>query len=139
MTSASAPDVVLRGRFTRGEERRYRHLPFDVPTGVRQLHLRISYPDRIGSDPRVGGGNTLDVGLFDEHGTAPGSPGFRGWSGSERLAITIDDVWATPPYRAGAIGSGTWHLLLGPYKIGPNGLDYVAGVSFNPGLPPEPV
>jgi hypothetical protein len=136
---ASKPDVVLRGRFERGEERRYRHIPFGVPPGLRQLHIRIAYNDRISSDPRAGGGNTLDVGLFDERGSAPGSPGFRGWSGSERLEITIDERWATPPYRAGPIGSGMWQILLGPYKIGPNGLDYEIAIWFDAGLLPEPV
>src|SRR5215213_4444159 len=116
------PDLTLNGRFERGEERRYVHLPFTVPIGVRQIHLRIDYNDRISSDPSREGGNTLDVGLFDEQGIAPGSPGFRGWSGSERLAITLDEEWATPPYRPGAIGAGDWHVLLGPYKIGPREL-----------------
>src|SRR5688572_14122834 len=132
MNPGRAPDIVLRGRFTRGDERRYRHVPFDVPSGHRQLHIRIQYNDRISSDPRAGGGNTLDVGLFDERGNAPGSPGFRGWSGSERLEITIDEAWATPPYRAGVIGGGTWQLVLGPYKIGPNGLAYTAEIWLDP-------
>lgn len=131
------PDLTLTGRFERGDERRYVHLPFTVPAGVHQIHLRIDYNDRISSDPLVGVGNTLDIGLFDEQGIAPGSPGFRGWSGSERLAISIDEEWATPPYRPGTIGAGVWHVLLGPYKIGPRGLDYRIDIWFDAGLPPE--
>ncbi|HEY7035799.1 MAG TPA: CehA/McbA family metallohydrolase [Thermomicrobiales bacterium] len=131
------PDVVISGRFERGEERRYVHLPFTVPAGVRQVHLRYDYNDRISSDPVLEGGNTLDAGLFDEQGIASGGPGFRGWSGSERLAFTIDEHWATPPYRSGPIGAGVWHVLLGPYKIGPRGLDYRVEIWFNAGLPPE--
>jgi hypothetical protein len=30
-------------------------------------------------------------------GTAPGSRGYRGWSGSEKLEFTVDSEWATPP------------------------------------------
>lgn len=131
------PDVILAGRFERGDERRYVHRPFTVPAGVRQIHLRYDYTDRISSDPLVAGGNTLDAGLFDERGIASGGPGFRGWSGSERLAFTIDETWATPPYRPGAIGAGVWHVLLGPYKIGPRGLDYRVEIWFDAGLPPE--
>jgi hypothetical protein len=112
-------------------------LPFTVPAGVRQVHLRYDYNDRISSDPVLEGGNTLDAGLFDEQGIASGGPGFRGWSGSERLAFTIDEHWATPPYRSGPIGAGVWHVLLGPYKIGPRGLDYRVEIWFNAGLPPE--
>jgi hypothetical protein len=131
------PTVTLTGRFEPGQERRYIHLPFTVPPGVHQIHLRYDYTDRISSDPHVSGGNTLDVGLFDEQGIAAGSPGFRGWSGSERLAFTIDESWATPPYRPGPIGAGVWHVLLGPYKIGPRGLDYRVDIWFDAGLPRE--
>ena len=130
-------DVVLTGRFLPSDERHYALVPFRVPEGVRQIHFRCDYNQRIDSDPLLQGGNTLDIGLFDERGVEPGSPGFRGWSGSERLEITIDEAWATPPYRAGAIGAGTWHVLLGPYKVGPAGLDYRIEIWFNPGLSPD--
>lgn len=132
-----APDIVLTGRFTPDRQRRYDHRPFTVPAGVRQLHLRYDYSDRIGSDPALVGGNTLDLGLFDERGSAPGGPGFRGWSGSNKRALTIDRDWATPPYRPGAPGAGVWRVALGPYKVGPRGLDYRVEIWFNPGLPAE--
>ena len=80
---------------------RYVLVPFDVPSGVRQLEVRYSYSDRIDSDPLVGGGNTLDIGLFDPRGTATGSIGFRGWSGSHKDAFVVGEDWATPPYAAG--------------------------------------
>ena len=78
-------DVVLRGTFDRTHEKRYAHLAFDVPAGVRSLHIQYEYSERIPSDPLLSGGNTLDIGLFDPRGIAPSSPGFRGWSGSEKL------------------------------------------------------
>jgi hypothetical protein len=131
------PDIVLTGRYEKVHERRYAHLPFDVPSGVRQLHLRYAYSDQIDSDPLVTGGNTLDIGLFDERGIAPGSDGFRGWSGSNKAAFTVDEAWATPPYRAGPIGTGTWHVQLGPYKVGPRGCDWRVEIWFDPGLPRE--
>jgi predicted metal-dependent phosphoesterase TrpH len=128
---------VLSGRFEPGQQRRYRHVPFDVPAGVWQLHVCYDYTDRISSDPLLQGGNTLDIGLFDQRGIAAGSPGFRGWSGSNKLNFTVDREWATPPYLPGPLGAGTWHLLLGPYKIGPRGLDYRVELWFNAGLPFE--
>ena len=124
MTTLRAPDRTLTGFFGSDHERRYAHVPFDVPPGVRQLHLRYSYNDRIDSDPALSGGNTLDIGVFDERGIAQGSPGFRGWSGSHKDAFTLTDAWATPPYVAGPILPGTWHVLLGPYKVGPRGCEY---------------
>ena len=133
------PDRTLRGHFDRAHERRYAHVPFDVPHGVRQLHVAYEYNDRIPSDPILVGGNTLDIGLFDERGIAQGSEGFRGWSGSEKLELTIDEQWATPPYAPGAIGAGRWHVLLGPYKVGPRGCDWTVRIWFDPGIPsPSP-
>ncbi len=130
-------DIVLTGRFEEEDRKRYVHLPFEVPHGIRQLHVRYSYNDQIDSDPLITGGNTLDIGLFDERGTAPGSRGYRGWSGSEKLEFTVDEEWATPPYQAGPIGAGTWHLMLGPYKVAPWGLDYRVEVTFNADRPRE--
>ena len=104
----AAPDRSLRERFEPRDELTYRHLPFDVPSGVRQLHLRVRYNGRIGSDVMLRGGNTLDIGLFDERGAESGSAGFRGWSGSNKVDITIGEDWATPPYRPGPLGAGTW-------------------------------
>jgi hypothetical protein len=128
------PSLTLTGRFEKDHERRYAHVPFEVPAGLRQLHICYSYSDQIDSDPLVGGGNTLDIGLFDERGIAEGSPGFRGWSGSNKMELTIGEAWATPPYRKGKIGAGTWHVLLGPYKVGPRGCDWKVEIWFEPDL-----
>ena len=76
------------------------------------MHLVYDYSDRIPSDPLLRGGNTLDIGLFDPRGIAASSPGFRGWSGSNKLDFTVAEKWATPPYVAGPIFPGTWHVLL---------------------------
>jgi hypothetical protein len=128
------PDLVLTGRFEKDHERRYAHIPFEVGAGRRQIHIRYSYSDPIDSDPTISGGNTLDIGLFDERGIGESSPGFRGWSGSEKMELTIDETWATPPYRKGKIGAGTWHVLLGPYKVGPRGCAWKVEIWFDPGL-----
>jgi predicted metal-dependent phosphoesterase TrpH len=131
------PDILLTGRFEPAQARRYVHLPFEVFPGVAQVHVRYAYSHQVGSGPALFDGNTMDIGLFDDRGIAPGSPGFRGWSGSNKMAFTIDRYWATPPYAPGPIGAGTWHVLLGPYKVGLHGLEYAVGVWFNLALPPE--
>jgi hypothetical protein len=131
---AGPPNRILTGRFEKDHERRYAHVPFDVPKGVGQIHIRYSYSDQIDSDPLISGGNTVDIGLFDERGTAEGSPGFRGWSGSNKMEFTIDESWATPPYRKGTIGAGRWHVLLGPYKVGPRGCDWKVEIWFDAGI-----
>lgn len=140
-SSPPAPDITLTGRFETGEDQRYEHVRFEMPPGVTQFHLKYDYTDRISSDPWISGGNTLDIGLFDQQGYAAGTPGFRGWSGSNKLAFTVGRDWATPPYRPGEIEPGVWFVLLGPYKIGPNGLDWRIEIWLNLGLEnnqPEP-
>ncbi|MEA2519181.1 MAG: hypothetical protein QOF49_1261 [Chloroflexota bacterium] len=132
------PDIVLEGRFVGADRMRYALVPFDVPGGVHQLAIAYSYSDRIDSDPLVGGGNTLDIGLFDPRGSEPGSAGFRGWSGSHKDAFVVGEDWATPPYAAGPVPAGTWNVLLGPYKVGPRGCDYRVEIRLNPGLAPPP-
>jgi hypothetical protein len=130
-------DVVLRGSFGIADARRYHHVPFEVPSGVRSMHVAYVYSDPISSDPQLLGGNTLDIGMFDPRGIGPSSPGFRGWSGSHKLEFTIGEKWATPPYLAGPIQPGTWHVLLGPYKVGQNGCEYEVKIAFgqDPGQP----
>src|SRR6202165_1540851 len=133
--------IVLQGNFDRDHEKRYSHVAFEVPPGVRALHLRYEYSDRIPSDPSLSGGNTLDIGLFDPRGIAPSSPGFRGWSGSNKLAFSVTETWATPPYLSGPIPAGVWHVLLGPYKVGPRGCQYRVEIALDadPGVPePRP-
>src|SRR3984893_16453765 len=98
--------IVLQGSFDRDHEKRYALVPFDVPPGVRALHVGYDYSDRISSDPLLSGGNTLDIGLFDPRGTGPSSAGFRGWSGSNKLAFSVTETWAPPPHLSGPIQPG---------------------------------
>ncbi|MCO5215447.1 MAG: CehA/McbA family metallohydrolase [Thermomicrobiales bacterium] len=114
--------IPLIARFEPTEEKVWKHIPFTVPEGVKQFHISVTYNDRIDSSPTLTGGNTLDIGLFDAQGIESGSPGLRGWSGSNKTEITIGEAWSTPPYRAGALQPGEWHLLLGAYKTSVNGL-----------------
>ena len=92
------PDVLLEGSFDAAHQRRYAHVPFEVPPGVKAIHVSYDYSDRISSDPLLSGGNTLDIGLFDPRGIAPSSPGYRGWSGSHKLSFSVTETWATPAY-----------------------------------------
>lgn len=133
--------INLTIRFEPDEEKVWKHIPFQMPAGVEQFHISVTYNDRINSNPFLKGGNTLDIGLFDPQGIESGSPGLRGWSGSVRTEITIDRDWATPPYRAGEIQAGEWNLLLGAYKTNESGLDAGVEITLNtshesPEVPP---
>jgi len=99
----------------------YALLPIDLPGGTVRLDVQYSYSHRIGAEPQFQGGNTLDLGLFDERGIAFLEAGFRGWSGSERDSFYITSKHATPGYLAGPLNPGRWNVMLGLYKLAPEG------------------
>ncbi|MBB1247032.1 PHP domain-containing protein [Streptomyces durbertensis] len=114
------------------------YLPVRVPRGVRELTVAYRYdrPEVPAGTP----GNALDIGILDERGT--GSAAFRGWSGGFRDTFTLSAARATPGYLPGPVGAGTWHVVLGPYTVAPQGLRYEVTVTLRygrPGRTPEPV
>jgi hypothetical protein len=118
------------------------YLPVEVPEGVGELSVRYRY-DRPPTPPGVPG-NVLDIGVFDERGAGPeespagpGMSGFRGWSGGARDQFAISASGATPGYLPGAIGPGTWQVVLGPYTVAPQGLRWEVEATLGEG-PPGP-
>ena len=129
--------VVHEGTFRPEQEKTYVHLPIDVPPGATEVAVEYSYSNRIGSSPLLRGGNTIDLGVFDSRGIDYLQAGFRGWSGSERLSVRIGEREATPGYLAGPLTPGRWHVMLGLYKIAPEGCSYRVEVAIatEPGRP----
>ncbi|MFI0937836.1 CehA/McbA family metallohydrolase [Streptomyces sp. NPDC021020] len=107
------------------------YLPVEVPRGVRQIAVSYTY-DRP-AVPAGTLGNACDIGIFDNRGTALGGRGFRGWSGGARTEFAISAEEATPGYLAGPVAAGTWYVVLGPYTVAPQGLDYEVTVTLTPG------
>ncbi|WP_371644601.1 CehA/McbA family metallohydrolase [Streptomyces sp. NBC_00597] len=138
--SAPSPDTrVLRGTIPPGAPD-FVEIPLEIPPGVRELRVAYTY----GKPPVPPGtpGNALDIGIFDQHGTALGGRGFRGWSGGARSEFFLRADDATPGYLPGPIGAGRWHVLLGPYTVAPQGLPYEITARFTFGTPdpaPRPV
>jgi hypothetical protein len=116
------------------------YLPVEVPRGVREIHVAYAY-DRP-AVPAGTQGNALDIGIFDERGTALGGRGFRGWSGGARTEFFLRADAATPGYLPGPLRTGTWNIALAPYTIAPGGLVYEVIVTVRFGAPvrtPDPV
>lgn len=111
----------------------YALVPFDVPPGTARIEVAYGYSDQVGSDPHLTDGNTVDLGVFDSRGAAFLTSGFRGWSGSARDSFFISETEATPGYLAGSIQPGTWSVVLGLYKIAPQGCNYQVTVTLTPG------
>ncbi|WP_370150899.1 CehA/McbA family metallohydrolase [Streptacidiphilus sp. EB129] len=109
------------------------YLPVEIPAGVRQISVQYSY-DRP-TVPSGVPGNSCDIGVFDQRGTALGGKGFRGWSGGFRTSFAISNSQATPGYLPGPVDPGTWHIVLGPYQVAPQGLNYQVQVTLTFGEP----
>ncbi len=122
--------TIFKGRFEPIQEKTYFHLPFDMPSNAVRLDVECHYSDRIGSDPRLAGGNTIDLGLFDQRGIEFLKAGFRGWSGSEKERFFITDKEATPGYIPGALEPGRWSVLFGLYKMASQGCDYEVAINI---------
>ena len=113
------------------------YLPVEIPDGVRELRVSYSY-DRP-SVPAGTAGNALDIGVFDQRGTELGGKGFRGWSGGARTEFFVRADDATPGYLPGRVKAGTWHIVLGPYTVSPQGLSYEITITLTYGEPGEVV
>jgi hypothetical protein len=112
------------------------YIPVEVPAGVNRITVAYGY-DRP-APPAGYEGNALDIGIFDEGGHGLGNArGFRGWSGGFRTSFTISASDATPGYLPGPIRRGTWHVIVGPYKVAPQGLSWSLTItlSFGPDGP----
>ncbi|MFC7464939.1 CehA/McbA family metallohydrolase [Brachybacterium sp. GCM10030252] len=121
---------TLTGRFEIGAPD-FAEIPVEIPRGVSRLHVAYSY-----SSPEVPDGtpgNALDIGIFDQNGTKLGGRGFRGWSGGFRTEFFLSRAEATPGYLAGDIDEGTWNVLLAPYQVAPQGMDYEVVVTLTYG------
>jgi hypothetical protein len=110
------------------------YVPIDVPRGVREIEVVYSY-DRP-QVPAGAKGNALDIGMFDPSGHDLGNArGFRGWSGGFRDRFTISATEATPGYLPGPVERGRWHVILGPYTVARQGLNYRLDITLRFGEP----
>jgi hypothetical protein len=130
LSDATWSDLVLEGYFAPDQAEQYYNIPFEMPPHVRRLEVGYEYSDEIGSDPHLTGGNTLDIGIFDQRGADYPGAGFRGWTGSARHNFFISPEEATPGYLSGPLEPGTWHISLGFYKSGPEGCHYTIRIRF---------
>ncbi|AHH93679.1 CehA/McbA family metallohydrolase [Kutzneria viridogrisea] len=132
---------TVTGRFEPGAPDWY-YLPVEVPSGVNEIGVVYRYDKPQVPAGQVG--NALDIGMFGPEGHELGNHrGFRGWSGGFRDRFTINATEATPGYLAGPIRPGTWHVVLGPYTVAQQGLDYQVDITLRFGpqgrpTPPKP-
>ncbi|MCO8244866.1 MULTISPECIES: CehA/McbA family metallohydrolase [unclassified Haladaptatus] len=104
------------------------YVPFDVEDDITELHVEYEY--------NKSAENLLDIGIFDSDGHASDDvSGFRGWSGGARTKFMLSRSEATPGYYPGEIQAGTWYIILGPYRVGAEGIDYTIDVTMRSSTP----
>ncbi len=135
MSASAWSEQVLEGYFAPEQAEEYHNIPFEMPPQVIRLEVKYEYDREIGSDPHLTGGNTVDIGLFDQRGADYPGTGFRGWTGSARREFFITADAATPGYLAGPLDPGVWHVSLGFYKSAPEGCHYTVTLRFQHGTP----
>jgi hypothetical protein len=86
----------------------WHYLPVEVAPGTAALRVELEYE----RDAAI-----LDLGCL-------GPSGFRGWSGGARQSFVIAAEAATPGYLPGEIEPGLWQVMLGLYKVPPDGVRY---------------
>lgn len=104
------------------KDSRYFYVPFDVPEKAKILTVSYEYDKK-------GGANVLDLGVFD--GTETNVKNLRGWSGGRRNTIFIGENEATNGYVSGKIPNGNWRVILGLYKVAPEGVEVKIKVKVN--------
>lgn len=111
----------------------YFTVPFTMPSDTEEMTLRYIYERHreTGNDLETGKFvarqevNIIDLGLIAPDGTQVGA------SGSDKTEITIGATSATPGYTPCALAAGDWHIIVGAYKIAPEGVKVTYEISFN--------
>ncbi len=118
------PSLALTGTlYPATLEQPYAYLPFELPEGTTRLSVHYRYDE----------GNVIDLGVLDPRSADqayPATQGFRGWSGGARDHFFISEAEATPGYLAGDLPPGEWFVMLGLYRVKPQGCTYRIDILF---------
>ena len=112
----------------------YFTLPFTMPADIETFSLTYRYERHHESESVVENGayisrkeiNIIDLGLISPDGAQMGA------SGSDKLSISISETAATPGYRPCALVPGEWQIIVGAYKVAPEGVSVFYDMSFTP-------
>ena len=106
------------------QEGSYFTIPFTMPPDIETLSLTYRYSRHSETETYLENGvftarqevNIVDLGLIAPNGDQVGA------SGSDKTEITLSETQATPGYRPCVLVPGEWQILVGAYKIEPEGL-----------------
>lgn len=126
------PPLHLSIRVDRSQQGTYFTLPFPVPEGIESISLSYRYDRRPEGKQAVERGtftarpevNIIDLGLIDPKGAQVGA------SGSDKTDVMVSEARATPGYLPCSILPGEWQILVGAYKVAPEGVAVQYEVTF---------
>jgi hypothetical protein len=112
----------------------YLNLPFTMPENTAELQLSYHYPafneipqvlpnGQFTQQERV---NIVDLGLIGPDGRQVGA------SGMDKSSIFINGRDATPGYTPQPLAAGEWLILVGAYRIAPEGVTVTYDLEFIP-------
>jgi hypothetical protein len=112
----------------------YFTLPFPMPPDTERLHLTYRYERHRENETRSESGsfvsprevNIIDLGLVAPDGSQVGA------SGSDKTEIWVSETEATPGYHATPLVAGEWQVLVGAYKVAPEGVNVIYELEFIP-------
>ena len=112
----------------------YFTLPFTMPPDTASVTISYSYERHHKTPTQLPGGrftsrqeiNIIDIGLLDPAGAQVGA------SGSDKTEFTLSETWATPGYHPWLLAPGEWRILVGAYKVAPQGVDVTYEIIFTP-------
>ncbi|MBN2148505.1 MAG: CehA/McbA family metallohydrolase [Anaerolineales bacterium] len=116
--------LIIESHIDPSQQGSYFTIPFSVPDGIEALSLSYRYERRLMEEQPIPGGsftnrseaNIIDLGLIDPNGLQVGA------SGSDKTDVTLSETQATPGYTPCIILPGEWHILVGAYKVAPEGV-----------------
>lgn len=103
----------------------YFTLPFEVPQNIELIQIEYQYQRRPTDEQIFQGGsftatpekNIIDLGLIDPRGRQVGA------SGSDKTEIQVSETYTTPGYTACRVEPGEWKIIIGAYKVQPEGVE----------------
>jgi hypothetical protein len=118
----------------KNQEGMYLTLPFDMSPDTEAFSLTYRYERHHETEIKVEQGqyfsrqeiNIIDLGLIAPDGSQVGV------SGSDKTAIQISETYATPGYRPCPLVPGQWQILIGAYKVAPDGATVIYELTFTP-------
>lgn len=116
----------LTGHIAAEEVMSFVYAPFTVEPGCTSISVFQNYS--------LPANNSVDLGVFSPLGISTidafNGSGSRGWSGGFRKNFTIGVGGATPGYDGGPIQAGEWNVVLGPYVVLKEGVDWWLNVEL---------